>query len=108
VNGSRIAILGVAYKGGVGDLRESPAIKIIALLRELGGDVVYSDPYVSSLAEAGLESAPLEEALAGCDCACVVTAHPGVDYGAVARSAPLVVDFRGVTRGISAPSVVRL
>ena len=60
-----------------------------------------------SLPELGLESSPLE-ALAGCDVACVVTAHPELDYGRVVAEAPLVVDFRGVTRGTDAGNVVRL
>ena len=108
VNGSRVLLLGVSYKGGVGDLREAPALKIAHLLRELGADVSYHDPHVAEVAELGLDSVPLDEALAACDVACVVTAHPEVDYEAVVRTAPLVVDFRGVTRGIEAANLVRL
>ena len=108
VNGSRVLLLGVSYKGGVGDLREAPALKIAHLLRELGADVSYHDPHVAEVAELGLASVPLDEALAACDVACVVTAHPEVDYEAVVRTAPLVVDFRGVTRGIEAANLVRL
>ena len=108
VKGARVLILGVAYKGGVGDLRESPALKIAALLRELGADVSYSDPHVPEVHELGLRSMPLEQALADCDVACIVTAHPEVDYTRVVAAAPLVVDFRGVTRGIQAPNLVRL
>jgi UDP-N-acetyl-D-glucosamine dehydrogenase len=108
VKGSRVLVLGVSYKGGVGDLREAPALKMIELLRELGADVSYSDPHVPELGELDLRSVGLDEGLAACDVACVVTAHPGVDYGRVVGAAPLVVDFRGVTRGISAPNLVRL
>ena len=108
VNGSRIAVLGVSYKAGVGDLRESPALKIVRILRERGGDVVYSDPHVAELPDHGLSSEPLEEALRGADVAVIVTAHPELDVELVVRSTPLVVDFRGVTRGIEAENLVRL
>jgi UDP-N-acetyl-D-glucosamine dehydrogenase len=108
VRGSRIAILGVSYKAGVGDLRESPALKIMRLLRERGAEIVYSDEYVPELADFGAVSEPLEQALDGCDAAVIVTAHPGLDARRVVETAPLVVDFRGVTRGIEAPNLVRL
>jgi UDP-N-acetyl-D-glucosamine dehydrogenase len=108
VSGSKILILGVSYKAGVGDIRESPALKIVKLLQELGGDVSYHDPYVPELAELGLGSAELGEALWSTDLAAIVTAHPSVDYGEVVSTAPLVVDFRGATRGIEAPNLVRL
>ena len=106
--GSRVLLLGVAYKSGVGDLRESPALRIAELLRDLGAEVSYHDPHVSEVAELGLRSLELGEALADCDVACVVTAHPEVDYERVVADAPLVVDFRGVTRGIEAANLVRL
>jgi UDP-N-acetyl-D-glucosamine dehydrogenase len=108
VRGSRVLLLGVAYKAGVGDLRESPALKIARLLRELGAEVIYHDPHVPELAELDLSSVPLDEELSRCDVACIVTAHPEVDVREVVASAPLVVDFRGVTRGIEAPNLVRL
>ncbi|HEX8959100.1 MAG TPA: UDP binding domain-containing protein, partial [Solirubrobacterales bacterium] len=108
VSGSRILILGVSYKAGVGDVRESPALKIVRFLRELGGEVAYHDPHVPELAELGLSSVELDEALPGTDLAAIVTAHPGVDYREVAARAGVVVDFRGVTRGIAAGNVVRL
>ena len=108
VNGSRILLLGVAYKAGVGDLRESPALKIARLLRELGAEVFYHDPHVAEVPELGLRSGELDAELAACDAACVVTAHPEIDYGAIVEAAPLVVDFRGVTRGIEADNLVRL
>jgi UDP-N-acetyl-D-glucosamine dehydrogenase len=108
VNGSRVLVLGVAYKPGVGDLRESPALKIIRFLRELGADVAYHDPHVAEVPELGLRSEGLAEGLRGCDVACVVTAHPETDYATVVAEAPLVVDFRGVTRDIDAKHVVRL
>jgi UDP-N-acetyl-D-glucosamine dehydrogenase len=108
VRGSRIAIVGVSYKAGVGDLRESPALKIMRLLRERGADLVYCDPYVPELPDFGLASEDLEHALESCDAAVIVTAHPGLDARRVVETAPLVVDFRGVTRGIEAPNLVRL
>ena len=108
VRGSRVAILGAAYKGGVGDLRESPALKIMRLLTAQGADLCFHDDHVPELTEFGLGSLPLDEALAGCDVAVIVTAHPGLDLEAVVAGAPLVVDFRGVTRGIEAPHLVRL
>ena len=108
VRGSRIAIIGVSYKPGVGDLRESPAIKIMRHLAERGGELTYHDDHVAELPEHDLESESLDAALEGSDCAVIVTAHPGLDVRAVLEKAPLVVDFRGVTRGIEAPNLVRL
>jgi UDP-N-acetyl-D-glucosamine dehydrogenase len=108
VRGSRVVIIGVSYKPGVGDLRESPAIKIMRLLRERGAQLAYQDEYVPDLPDFGLRSEPLETALEGADVAVIVTAHPDLDVGQVVSTAPLVVDFRGVTRGIEAPNLVRL
>ena len=108
VKDSKILILGMSYKAGVGDIRESPALKIAALLRDLGGDISYHDPHVPELPDMGLASVDLDEALAACDAVAIVTAHPSVDYGDVAARAPLVVDFRGVTRGIEAKNLIRL
>jgi UDP-N-acetyl-D-glucosamine dehydrogenase len=108
VRGSKIAIIGVSYKAGVGDLRESPALKIMRLLSARGGELAYSDEFVPELADFGLTSQTLESALADCDAAVIVTAHPGLDVQRVIDSAPLVVDFRGVTRGIEARNLVRL
>ena len=108
VKGARIALLGVSYKPGVGDTRESPALKIITLLRDLGADVSYHDPHVASLSDFGLSSTPLDGVLSDADLALIVTAHPSVDHDLVARRARLVVDLRGVTRASHAASVVRL
>jgi UDP-N-acetyl-D-glucosamine dehydrogenase len=104
VRGSRVAIVGVSYKPGVGDLRESPALRIIRLLREQGAEVVYHDEYVPELPELGLSSEWPQEP----DCTAIVTAHPDLDVERILRESPLVVDFRGVTRGIEAPNLVRL
>ncbi len=108
VKGSRILVLGVSYKGGVGDIRESPALEIVGMLRELGAIVSYNDPFVPELAEFGLRSVDLDEALASADLAAVVTVHPGIDYGAVVSTVPLTIDFRGVTREIDAANLIRL
>jgi len=106
VRGARIAVLGVSYKPGVGDVRESPAQKIIELLRELGAEVVYHDPLVASFEAVGLHSLELDEALEGADCAVIVTAQRGVDHDALAARVPCLLDLRGVTR--PAANVVRL
>jgi UDP-N-acetyl-D-glucosamine dehydrogenase len=108
VRGARIAVVGVSYKPGVGDVRESPALKILELLAELGAELSYHDPHVLALPEFDLRSVPVEEALDGADLALIVTAHPGVDHDSIARRAPLTVDLRGATRGSSVPGVVRL
>jgi UDP-N-acetyl-D-glucosamine dehydrogenase len=108
IRGSRVAILGVSYKAGVGDMRESPALRIIQLLGDAGGEIVYHDDHVPELPEFGLRSVPLEDALEHCDVAVVVTAHPGLDIDVVLERAPLVVDFRGVTPGSGVPNLVRL
>ena len=108
VRGSRIAILGVSYKAGVGDLRESPALKIMRNLREEGGEVVYHDDHVPELAEFGLASQTLDDVLENCDVAVIVTAHPELDPAEVLDRAPLVVDFRGVTPRTGVPNLVRL
>ena len=98
VRGSRIAVLGVSYKAGVGDVRESPGLKIVALLLALGADLRYHDAFVDELPEQGLRSMPLDEVLADADLALIVTAHPGVDHDAVVAQVPLALDLRGVTR----------
>jgi UDP-N-acetyl-D-glucosamine dehydrogenase len=108
VRGSRIAVLGVSYKPGVSDVRESPALKIIAVLRGLGAELVYHDPHVPALADYDLESVPLDEALEGADLALIVTAHKGVDYDGLAARVPCVIDLRGVTRARGVANVLRL
>ena len=108
IRGSRIAVLGVAYKGGIGDIRESPALRIMELLAKRGGDLVYHDPHVPSLDGLGLSSVGLEAAVAGADAVVLVTAHPAIDHLALARDASLFIDLRGITRGEHAPNIVRL
>jgi UDP-N-acetyl-D-glucosamine dehydrogenase len=104
VRGSKVAIFGVSYKPGVGDLRESPALRIIRLLRDRGAELVYHDDYVPELPEYGLRSEWPENA----DCTVIVTAHPDLDLERVVRESSIVVDFRGVTRGIEAANLIRL
>ena len=101
LKGSRVLVLGVAYKKDVDDLRESPALDIIELLRVKGADVRFHDPYVSSLIHNGhgLSSEPdLEAALAAADCVLIVTDHSVYDWPAIFRLARLVVDTRHVRR----------
>jgi UDP-N-acetyl-D-glucosamine dehydrogenase len=108
VKGARVGVVGVSYKPGVGDTRESPALKIISLLRELGAEVSYHDPHVPALSEPGLSSTSLEQLTRGSDVVLIVTAHPSVDHDLVAKRARLVVDLRGVTRSSGVADVVRL
>ncbi len=108
VRGARIAVFGVSYKPGVGDVRESPALTILELLHGMGAELCYHDSHVPALPELGLESVAAEQALSGADLALIVTAHPRVDYELIAHRAPITVDLRGVTRGNNVDSVVRL
>lgn len=108
VKGSRIAVLGVSYKAGVGDIRESPALRIMQVLGDRGAVLSYHDPFVPQLLEAGLASVDLTSAVAGADAVVLVTAHPGIDHVGLARDAAVFVDLRGVTRGMHADNLVRL
>jgi UDP-N-acetyl-D-glucosamine dehydrogenase len=107
IKGSRIGILGVSYKGGVGDTRESPALRIMELLAQRGAILAYHDPYVPVLPELGLQSSPLDE-LASTDAVVLVTVHPQVDHMSLVESSALFVDLRGATRRLHKPDVVRL
>jgi UDP-N-acetyl-D-glucosamine dehydrogenase len=107
VKGSRIAILGVSYKGGTGDIRESPALRILEVLGARGAVLSYHDQFVPALPEFGLQSSSLEEIL-GADAVVLVTAHPDVDHLAILAASRLFVDLRGTTRGLRAPDLVRL
>jgi UDP-N-acetyl-D-glucosamine dehydrogenase len=95
LKGSKVTIVGVAYKSDIDDTRESPALKLIELLQGEGADVSYHDAYVPELPEHGLASTPLDPA--GVDCVVIVTAHSGIDYDEVVEQAPLVVDLRNAT-----------
>jgi UDP-N-acetyl-D-glucosamine dehydrogenase len=109
LNGSRILVLGVAYKRDIDDMRESPALDVIRLLEERGADVVYHDPHVASFREDGHErfSVPLTDAeLARADAVVIVTDHTAVDYQRVVDLAALVVDTRNATAGLVGGSSV--
>jgi UDP-N-acetyl-D-glucosamine dehydrogenase len=97
LKGSRILVLGVAYKPDISDTRESPAVKLISLLQNAGADVDYHDPHVSSFTENGvvMSSSPLEPG--AYDCVVVVTNHSGIDYDRLVDDANLVVDLRNAT-----------
>ncbi len=108
IRGSKIAILGVSYKGGVGDVRESPALRIMAELAARGAALAYHDAYVPSVQQLELQSSSLEDALENADAVVLITAHPGIDHIAIAQEASLFIDLRGVTRGVKAESIIRL
>jgi len=100
VRDSRVLLLGVSYKAGVGDIRESPALKIIQLLRKSGAEVRYHDPHVPELVEHDLRSVSLDDL--DVDLVVIVTAHPSVDHEAIVERAPAVLDLRGSTRHLGA------
>jgi len=97
LSGSRILVLGVAYKPNISDTRESPAIKLIGLLEAAGSEVSYHDPHVPSFRENGvtMSSSPLDPA--SYDCVVVVTDHSGIDYERLVEDSKLVVDLRNAT-----------
>lgn len=109
LNGARLVALGVAYKRDVGDVRESPALDVIELLRERHANVAYVDTYVPQLALAHetLPASELTDALlANADCVIILTDHTGVDYAHVVRTARLVVDTRNATKGLPGTEAV--
>jgi UDP-N-acetyl-D-glucosamine dehydrogenase len=95
VSGSKVLIVGVAYKSDIADTRESPALKLIELLRNAGAEIAYHDPFVPELPEASLASADLDPSAH--DCVVIVTAHSGIDYDEIVDRAPVVVDLRNAT-----------
>ena len=108
--GSRIHVIGVAYKRDIDDVRESPALDVIHLLKRRGGVVTYSDPYVPSIRidDETICSSDLTAALPAADCAVIITDHSDFDYEAIVRDAALVVDTRNSLRGIRSEKIVRL
>lgn len=112
VKGSRVLILGVSYKPDVGDLRESPSLKILELLKESGAEVVYHDPYVPELPGYKLSSIELtRQEIERTECVVIATDHSAVDLRLVVNSAPRVVDLRNAVRkrlGISLPENVEV
>lgn len=106
MRGSRVLVLGVAYKEGVADLRESPALDLIRLLREQGADVAYNDPYVPVLRhdDMVMDGVTLTvEELRRSDCVVIVTPHQGYDWRWVVDNSSLVVDTRNATGGLAGP-----
>jgi len=110
LNGSKILVLGVAYKKDIDDLRESPALTIIELLQKEGAQVLYNDPYFPVVGrgrkyDLQMKCTPLED-LAQYDCVLIVTDHSDYDYDWIVRESKLVVDTRKATRGIQSPKIV--
>jgi len=110
LNGSKVLVLGVAYKKDIDDLRESPALTIIELLQKEGVQVSYNDPYFPEVGrgrkyDLQMKSAPLNN-LAQYDCVLIVTDHSDYDYERIVRDSQLVVDTRNATRGIKSTKIV--
>ena len=95
LKGAQVLVLGVAYKPDIGDMRESPALKLIELLQAAGSEISYHDPHVPELPEYGLSSVPLEPERF--DCIAIVTDHAGIDYEALVDGEAVIVDFRNAT-----------
>ena len=109
VKGSRIHVMGVAYKRDIDDMRESPALDVMMLLERRGAVLTYSDPHVPKLNLEGLAiQASPEETAAEADCVVIVTDHAAFDYQALVNRAPLIVDTRNALKGMNSPKIVRL
>jgi UDP-N-acetyl-D-glucosamine dehydrogenase len=113
LKGSRVHILGVAYKRNIDDVRESPALDIIHLLGRRGAIVTYSDPFVPILRADGflsqsMEAIDPESAAAGADCVVIVTDHKAFNYPRILECARLIVDTRNALKGETSEKIVRL
>jgi len=113
VNGSRVLILGAAYKPDIDDLRESPALDVIHLLQEKGADVAYHDPYIPHLDHDNIRLDSVSDLMAevaAADCVAIITNHSAYDYPAILAAAQMVVDTRNALgkAGKDNPKVVRL
>ncbi|MGA8727253.1 MAG: UDP binding domain-containing protein, partial [Terracidiphilus sp.] len=111
VKGSKLLVLGLAYKRDIDDLRESPSLTIIELLREKGAVVAYNDPYFPKVGQGrhyalNMTNTPLDN-LAQYDAVVIVTDHTSYDYNFIVEQAQLVVDTRNATRSIDSPKIVR-
>ncbi len=111
INGSKVLMLGMAYKKDIDDLRESPALTIIELLKKEGADVCYNDPYFPTVGrgrkyDLQMKSTPLTN-LGQYDCVLIVTDHSEYDYKKIVEESQLVVDTRNATKGIASPKIVR-
>jgi UDP-N-acetyl-D-glucosamine dehydrogenase len=109
VKGSHIHIVGVAYKKDIDDVRESPAVDIMLLLKRLGARITFSDPHVKSmqLEDSRLASDDISQ-VAAADCTVIVTDHSAFDYPQIAKQAKLIVDTRNALKGIKSDKIVRL
>ncbi len=106
INGSKVLILGVAYKPNIDDIRESPALDIIQLLQERGADVVYNDPYVDDLHEEKIDMPSTElttELLQAADCTVIITNHSAYDYEWIGENARIIVDSRNAMKDVKEP-----
>jgi UDP-N-acetyl-D-glucosamine dehydrogenase len=109
VKGSRIHVMGVAYKRDIDDMRESPALDVMLLLQKRGATLSYSDPHVPVLKVDGLNLAAQPEiAAAEADCVVIITDHSAFDYPALANRSRLIVDTRNALRGMTGAHIVRL
>src|SRR5579871_2472166 len=109
VKGSKIHVMGVAYKRDIDDMRESPALDVMLLLQRRGGQISYSDPHVSKLHLEGLDlTAVPEDYAANADCVVIVTDHSSFDYRSLVDRAPLIVDSRNALKAFRSPKIVRL
>jgi UDP-N-acetyl-D-glucosamine dehydrogenase len=111
IKGAKILVLGVAYKRDIDDLRESPSLTIIELMREKGAVVDYNDPYFPTVGrgrhyDLNMTSVPLDK-LGQYDAVIIVTDHSSYDYKAIVEQSQLVVDTRNATKGIDSPKIVR-
>jgi UDP-N-acetyl-D-glucosamine dehydrogenase len=109
LKGSKVHVMGVAYKRDIEDVRESPALDVMMLLERRGALVSYSDPHVPAIHGGGLDlTASPESAAANADCVVIVTDHRAFDYRALVERAPLIVDTRNALKGVASPKIVRL
>ena len=110
VRGSKVHVLGIAYKRDIDDVRESPALDIMMLLERLGAEVSYSDPYVASVQLSGtmLHTQEMLSSVSASDCVVIVTDHTGVDYAEVIKQGKVIVDTRNALKGIRSTKIIRL
>jgi UDP-N-acetyl-D-glucosamine dehydrogenase len=110
LNGSQVHVFGIAYKRDVNDMRESPALDIIELLKRRGAEVSYTDPFVPELRHGTLDlrSTPEAEAAKGKDCAVIVTDHAAFNYKCIVDAFPLIVDTRNALKGMKSRKIFRL
>jgi UDP-N-acetyl-D-glucosamine dehydrogenase len=110
LNGSKVHILGIAYKRDIDDVRESPALDVIHLLQTRGAEVTFTDPYVPEvrLDHSTMKSSPMMPAVAEADCVVIITDHASFDYAGIVSAAKLIVDTRNALKAYSDPKIVRL